>query len=349
MLDKVYTAIATPNIALVKYWGKRDEKLILPYNSSISITLDEKFNTTTSVYFSDKLGNDTFFINGVEQDLKNPDVNERFKIVDELRRMAGVSAHAVVYSVNSFPTAAGLASSASGISALVYAANSALDLKLSATDLSIVARQGSGSSCRSLMGGFVKWNKGSKSDGSDSYIEQIADEDYWPEISILVAVVSEAKKRISSRAGMKQTVETSKLYGERPSIAEVHAKLLERAIKERDFSALAKITMEESNNMHAVMLDTFPPIIYLNDVSKEVIYTIHELNASGMVAAYTFDAGPNAVVITTDKNKSNVYAALKKIEGIKELVELRMGKGPRIIGPQYETEINSIINTNVRA
>ncbi|MCL4374184.1 MAG: diphosphomevalonate decarboxylase [Candidatus Marsarchaeota archaeon] len=346
MLDEVYTAVATPNIALVKYWGKRNDELILPHNTSISITLDETFKTTTSVAFSGKLDRDRFFINGEEQNLDSHEVKERFKVVDEMRRMAGSAEHAVVYSVNSFPTAAGLASSASGISALVFATSKALGLDIGTSRLSIIARQGSGSACRSLMGGFVKWKRGEKDDGSDSYIEQIKGNGYWPDIVAFVAIVSEAKKKVSSRAGMKQTVETSKLYRERPNVAEEHAMELEKAIMEKDFPTLARITMEESNSMHAVMLDTFPPIIYLNDISKEIIHAVHELNSGGNIAAYTFDAGPNAVVVTTEKNKGDVYNALNSIGGIKDIVELKIGSGPRIADRQYEAEINSIIEKN---
>jgi diphosphomevalonate decarboxylase len=322
--------LATPNIAFVKYWGKRNDKLILPYNSSISITLGEELNTKTSVMFTKKIKEDIFYINGQKQDLTDKDVKERFAIIDIMRKKARTDAKVIVVSENSFPTAAGLASSASGIAAMVYAVNAALKLNLDTKELSIIARQGSGSSCRSLAGGFVKWEKGNKEDGSDSYIRQIKDSNYWPDLINIITIVSKSKKKISSRVGMKQTVETSQFYKLRPNIAEEHCNQLEEAISRKDFEQLCKITMQESNNFHSVALDTYPPIIYLNDTSKEIINAIHELNESEgkIIAAYTFDAGPNANIITLDKYKNKVLDVLKKIDDIEQTIITKSGNGP---------------------
>ncbi|MCL5434038.1 MAG: diphosphomevalonate decarboxylase [Candidatus Marsarchaeota archaeon] len=322
--------MATPNIAFVKYWGKRNDKLILPYNSSISITLGEELNTKTSVMFTKKIKEDIFYINGQKQDLTDKDVKERFAIIDIMRKKARTDAKVIVVSENSFPTAAGLASSASGIAAMVYAVNAALKLNLDTKELSIIARQGSGSSCRSLTGGFVKWEKGNKEDGSDSYIRQIKDSNYWPDLINIITIVSKSKKKISSRVGMKQTVETSQFYKLRPNIAEEHCNQLEEAISRKDFEQLCKITMQESNNFHSVALDTYPPIIYLNDTSKEIINAIHELNESEgkIIAAYTFDAGPNANIITLDKYKNKVLDVLKKIDDIEQTIITKSGNGP---------------------
>ena len=329
----VYTAIATPNIALIKYWGKRDEKLILPMNSSISMTMGEEFNTKTSVMFTDKIGEDTLYINGTKQDLSDKDVKERFAIINILRNMAGTKARAMVVSENSFPTAAGLASSASGIVAMVFAANAALELNLDTRSMSIIARQGSGSSCRSLAGGFVKWEQGTKADGTDSYIRQIAPPSHWPDLIDIVSIVSKSKKKISSRAGMKQTVESSVLYRARPEYAEKACADMENAIMGKDFERLGLITIKDSNNLHAVMLDTYPPILYLNDVSKEIISAMDNLNAESgkIVAAYTFDAGPNAQILTLEKYKNDVEKALSEIEGIEKIYVTKPGNGPRIL------------------
>ncbi len=330
----VHTAIATPNIALVKYWGKRDDKLILPMNSSISMTLGEEFNTRTSVLFTDRIKEDIFYINGERQDLSNKDVIERFTIIDIMRRMAGRDDRVMVASENSFPTAAGLASSASGISALVFAVNAALGLNLNEKDMSIIARQGSGSACRSLAGGFVKWEKGSRVDGADSHIRQIAKADHWPGLIDIVVIVSSSKKKVSSRSGMKQTVETSTLYKARPQYAEHMCAEVEKAITDRDFESLGLLTIRDSNNMHAVMLDTYPPILYLNDVSKEIMLAIDDLNSSEgkIIAAYTFDAGPNANILTLEKHRGKVEKAISGIEGIKKLHVTKAGSGPRLAG-----------------
>ncbi len=333
MDENIVTAIGTPNMALIKYWGKREEKLILPMNSSISMTFDETFNTKTSVLFTDRVPEDSFYINGVRQDLSDKDIMERFAIIDIMRRMAGTTSKAVVVSENSFPTAAGLASSASGIAAMVFAANSALKLGLGTKELSIIARQGSGSSCRSLSGGFVKWEMGSKDDGSDSCIRQIAGPGHWSDIIDIVAIVSKSKKKISSRAGMKQTVANSILYKARPAYAERACAEMEEAILKKDFERLGMLMMKDSNNLHAVMLDTYPPILYLNDVSKQIISSVSELNEAEnkIVAAYTFDAGPNANIFTLEKYRSKVEELLSNIEGIESTRISKVGNGPRII------------------
>lgn len=345
MLDKVYTSVASPNIALVKYWGKRNDVLILPYNSSVSMTVARAFSTKTSVLFTHSVKEDIFYLDGKRQDLNDPELSERLKVIEIMRKIAKTDAKAVIYSVNNFPTSAGLASSASGISALVYAINSALELGLDARSLSIIARQGSGSACRSLFGGFVIWHVGVKEDGSDSYAEQIANEGYWPELVDLIAIVSEGKKKVSSRAGMKQTVETSELYAQRPKIAEAHAKAVSQAILAKDFPTLAEYIMKDSNSMHAVMLDTYPPLLYLNDASREVINAITELNEKHgkPVAAYTFDAGPNAHVFTLQGFKGEVLENLKEIEGIEKIVEVSPGPGPEIVKEGFEKEIQEIV------
>ncbi len=341
-LDSVSTAIATPNIALIKYCGKRNERLILPTNSSISMTLDEGLNSVTSVVFSKKLVSDQFYINGEKQDLNNKDIKERFAVMDMLRQIAHVDAHALVVSKNSFPTASGLASSASGICAMVKATSVALNIGQSPKDLSIIARQGSGSSCRSLFGGIVKWNRGKKEDGSDSFAEQVFNEQHWPDLVDIIAISSSSRKKVSSRSGMKQTVANGILYKSRLAYVEDAAKRLIEGIKNRDFEITGQIIMRDSNNMHATMLDTYPPIMYLNDVSKEVISAIHELNDTEgkIVAAYTFDAGPNAQIITTKKNKNKVMSSLKEINEIPNIITSAQGKGPRILG-----EDSSLINT----
>ncbi|MDE1823111.1 MAG: diphosphomevalonate decarboxylase [Candidatus Micrarchaeota archaeon] len=327
------TATASPNIAFVKYWGKRDEELILPYNSSVSMTLDDSLNTVTSVLFSKELNADRFFINGEEQDLSDNDIAERFKVVGIMRRKAGSADHVLVVSRNSFPTASGLASSASGTAALVYACSRALGLKLSAKELSIIARQGSGSSCRSILGGIVVWKKGRNADGSDSYAKRIAKKEQWPDLIDIIAIVSTERKRVLSRSGMKQTVESSSLFKARAKFAERNSRDFAKAVKSKDFDSMASIIMKESNDMHAVMLDTYPPIIYLNDVSKEIIAAIHGLNESSgkALAAYTFDAGPNAHIITLKGNEEAVRNALSRVDGIRETITAGIGSGPRAL------------------
>ncbi len=329
---RIATFEVTPNIAVVKYWGKRNEEKILPTNASISMTLDS-LKTRTTVMFDSKLKEDELWLNGKKVDLeKNAEAKERLKQLDVIRKKAGINHRARIVSINGFPTAAGFASSASGLAALACAASKAAGLKLSTQELSILARLGSGSASRSVMGGFVEWTKGEKPDGSDSHAVQVASPQHWPEIRLVSAVLTEEKKKVSSRAGMRQTVATSALYRSRqehhlPRVLEE----MRRAIRERDFEKFAELTMRESNSLHAVMLDTWPPIKYMNDKSHEVVAAVHALNeaAGRTVAAYTFDAGPNAHIYTLVENAPKVMVMLKKIRGVKKTVISKPGVGPR--------------------
>ncbi len=342
-MDDVVTYRGTPNIALIKYWGKRNERLILPYNSSISITLKgdttaikgEPFSlyTKTSVLFSSRLAEDSFYINGKKQDLSDKDVSERFHVINQLRERARSKSHIMVVSENSFPTASGLASSASGIATLICAVSKSLGLSLPESELSIIARQGSGSSCRSIMGGIVEWERGEKEDGSDSIARQLYAADYWPDLIDIIAIVTSSKKTVSSRAGMAQTVKTSSLYEARLKSVEKRIANVKDALRNKDLSKLAEAAMKESNNMHATMLDTTPPLIYLDDNSKAVIYAIEGLNKSEgrIIAGYTFDAGANAHVLTTEDNKDKVIDTIKLIEGIESIIVAGVGNGPEML------------------
>ncbi len=334
----VTTAVGTPNIALIKYWGKRDYTgLNTPNNSSISMTLDETLSTRTSLIFSDKLSKDTLYINGIEEAVSGENIPEKSaylkRTLDYMRKLSGTKENALIVSENSFPSSAGIASSASGAATLVFALSNALNLKMSLKDMSIIARQISGSACRSLFGGIVKWNKGSKADGTDSYAEQVFDETYWPELIDIIAIVDPSKKKVSSSIGHAATVKTSVLYTARPKFAEKGIYDIEKAVKDRDIDMLSMTIMRDSNNMHATMLDTWPPIMYLTDASKEIIYGIHDMNDTEgkCIAGYTFDAGPNAHIITTEKYRKRVNEMLEHTGVVRKALESHMGKGPRLL------------------
>lgn len=221
-----------------------------------------------------------------------------------------------IASYNNFPTAAGLASSASGLAALVASLSQLFALPQSASELSRIARQGSGSACRSLFGGYVAWREGSSADGSDSLAEEVAPQSHWPEMHAVICVVSDAKKGTSSTAGMQRTVATSPLLQHRLTLVPGRMAQMEQAIKDRDFETFAKVTMADSNQFHAVCLDTAPPIFYLNDVSRGLIALVEEINRAsvaagkGIVAAYTFDAGPNCVIYALQEDVKQVLQAV---------------------------------------
>jgi len=218
-----------------------------------------------------------------------------------------------IASYNNFPTAAGLASSASGFAALVASLAHLYALPASPSQLSLIARQGSGSACRSLFGGYVAWQMGSDPSGSDSLAIQIAPQDHWPQMHALICVVSDDKKGTSSTSGMQRTVKTSPLLQHRiKNVVPARMERISKAILDKDFDTFATITMADSNQFHAVALDTEPPIFYMNDVSRTIIALVVEYNrhslasGGGYKAAYTYDAGPNAVIYALEENVKEI-------------------------------------------
>lgn len=325
------TVSAPTNIACIKYWGKADAKYNTPINSSVSVTLDQAdLKAVTTAAASLAFEKDRLWLNGVEEE--DAATSKRFRAcVDGVRALAvdkvdsqgnvvvkkedwhNMKVH--ISSYNTFPTAAGLASSAAGYAALVAALAQLFGAKEQYPgQLSTIARQGSGSACRSLYGGFVAWRMGSPTDEwKDSMAEQVADEHHWPEIRAVILVVSDAKKDTSSTAGMSTSVATSLLLKHRATeIVPARMIAIEKAFLEKDFDAFGQLTMADSNQFHATCLDTYPPIFYMNDVSRSVIRIVHAYNAwAGQVrAAYTFDAGPNAVLYTLDKYAVEVGALM---------------------------------------
>ncbi len=316
---------APVNIAVIKYWGKRDPKLNLPTNSSLSVTLsqaDLRTHTTASCSPSYPK-EDSLLLNGSPQPVSGARIQACFtelralrkKLEDEdgsLPKLAELPLRIV--SENNFPTAAGLASSAAGFAALVKAIANLYELPASPTELSRIARQGSGSACRSLFGGYVGWEQGSASDGSDSTAFQVAPAEHWPTMRAVILVVSAAKKGVSSTTGMQTTVATSSLFASRASVTvPKRMQEMQKAIHGKDFEAFGKITMMDSNSFHATCLDTYPPIFYLNDVSRAAIKVVESINAAAgeIIAAYTFDAGPNAVIYYLEENEKEVAGLFK--------------------------------------
>ncbi|XP_043455793.1 diphosphomevalonate decarboxylase isoform X1 [Prionailurus bengalensis] len=429
----VVTCTAPVNIAVIKYWGKRDEDLVLPINSSLSVTLhQDQLKTTTTAAISKDFTEDRIWLNGREEDVGQPrlqaclresewdpagDVcdtgpspsfpsapssvcrvrvhrgccwlrrppgegaacehgrgrgrgghrdlpsprrasageaggrgrlsavplpppdSRRVRCQEQVgatcpvavspppsvRRLArkrrstgdedppplSLSYKVHVASVNNFPTAAGLASSAAGYACLAYALARVYGVD---SDLSEVARRGSGSACRSLYGGFVEWQMGERADGKDSVARQVAPESHWPALRVLILVVSAERKLMGSTAGMQTSVETSPLLRFRAE-AVVPGRMVEMAhcVRERDFQGFGRLTMKDSNQFHATCLDTFPPISYLSDISRRIIRLVHCFNAhhGQTKVAYTFDAGPNAVVFTLDDTVPEFVAAVR--------------------------------------
>uniref|UniRef100_A0A4W3IWT2 Diphosphomevalonate decarboxylase n=1 Tax=Callorhinchus milii TaxID=7868 RepID=A0A4W3IWT2_CALMI len=320
----VVTCSAPVNIAVIKYWGKRDEEAILPINSSLSVTLhQDQLKTTTTVAVSRDFKEDRIWLNGTEDNITHPRLQTCLREIRRLarkRRNSGdencntfptVSYKVHICSANNFPTAAGLASSAAGYACLVYALAKLYGLE---GELSEIARQGSGSACRSMYGGFVQWVMGEKTDGSDSIAQQIKPESHWPELRVLILVVSAERKPVGSTTGMQTSVKTSPLLKHRAEkIVPERMKEMTEAIQCRDFESFAQITMKESNQFHATCLDTFPPIFYLNNISRRIINLVHKYNShhGETRVAYTFDAGPNAVIYTLHQHVEEFVEVVK--------------------------------------
>lgn len=325
------TCTAPVNIAVIKYWGKRDEKAILPVNSSLSGTIDQgAMRSKTTIVASKSFAEDSMTLNGKDENMAG---SKRLNaVLVELRKRAGdflsedgkvlikkedwAQYKIKVTSENNFPTAAGLASSASGFACFTACLASLFAVKEAYEgELSSIARQGSGSACRSLYGGWVKWEQGIKADGSDSIAVQVKDEKHWPEMRVLILVAHAGQKEVPSTSGMETSVKTSLLLKHRAEqIVAGRMQGMEQAIASKDFASFAEITMKDSNQFHAVCLDTYPPIFYLNQTSKRIIHIIHTLNdlaakqGKPPVAAYTYDAGPNAVIYVLEENMQPLLA-----------------------------------------
>uniref|UniRef100_A0A3Q2DFQ6 Diphosphomevalonate decarboxylase n=1 Tax=Cyprinodon variegatus TaxID=28743 RepID=A0A3Q2DFQ6_CYPVA len=287
------TCTAPMNIAVIKY---------------CKYTLNVTLKTTTTVAISRSFKEDRLWLNGKEEDISHPRLQSCLR---EIRRLArkrrsernprstesvGLSHKVHICSVNNFPTAAGLASSAAGYACLVYTLAQAFGVE---GELSGIARQGSGSACRSMYGGFVQWIMGSKEDGKDSVAQQVEPESHWPELRVLVLVASAERKPIGSTSGMQTSVQTSLLLKHRAEAIVPHRMVdMIEAVRRKDFPAFAELTMKESNQLHATCLDTHPPIFYLNSVSQHIIHLVHRYNKyyGETRVAYSFDAGPNAVI-----------------------------------------------------
>lgn len=318
MTNSFASAIAHPNIALIKYWGDRIPELHIPANSSISMNLQELY-TETSVTFDHSLHQDELNLNG---HVGEGELLERLcRFLDHVRHLAGISAFARVNSQNNFPMAAGLASSASGFAALGLAASTAAGLQLDETQLSRLARLGSGSACRSIPAGFVEWQAGQ--DDHDSYASSIAPPDYWALVDC-IALVSPEQKLTSSILG-HALADSSPLQHDRLVDAPRRLSLCREAILERDFSKLSRVVEQDSNLMHAVMMTSTPPLIYWQPATLTVMHAVLSWRQDGLPVCYTIDAGPNVHVLTLSAQVDQVLERLRQLKGVEQVLVAHPG------------------------
>lgn len=318
------TAQAPVNIALIKYWGKKDEKLRLPANDSLSFNVSAAFSVT-SVEYDASLIEDVVMIDG--QVLQGDSKLRLTKHVDRIREIAQLKTRARVESHNNFPKGSGIASSASGFAALTLAAAVAADLKLTEKDLSILARIGSGSACRSIPDGWVRWHQGNSSE--TSYAESLYPADYW-QICDLVAVVGSAEKKISSSEG-HGLVESSPFY--QPRLKDLPAKTQQiiTAIDTKDFTLMGQILEAEAINMHAVMMTSVPPLLYWNPTTLRVMHEIISWREAGLEVYFTIDAGPNVHVICQGNDAAKIEKKLLEITGVEKVIVNQVANGAHIL------------------
>lgn len=301
-------AFAPSNIALCKYWGKRNKVLNLPVNASLSISLDQ-LGSRTQLSPIDS-ATDRVCLNGEQLASDSAFATKVVQFI-ELFRQPG-QPRLLIETHNNIPTAAGLASSASGFAALMLAVDRLYGFELSPRQLSAFARLGSGSASRSIFEGFVEWQMGVRDDGMDSHALPL--EQTWPEFRIGLLTLTRAEKAVGSRAGMQRTVETAHLYQSWPLQAAADLERLHVAIAERDFSSLGATAEQNALSMHATMIASWPPLLYWQPESVAAMQQIWQLREQGLEVYFTMDAGPNIKVLFQAQDEATVQAAFPQLQ-----------------------------------
>jgi len=318
------TARAFTNIALIKYWGKKNKQLKLPYTNSLSLTLDRFYTDTTATI----INNDTDIVYLNEQ-LLDEQQNKRIrKYLDTVREYYSFSDHFQINSINHVPTSAGFASSASGFAALAAAINETKQLELNKRELSILARNGSGSASRSIYGGFVEWLAGTDNDSSYAVpIDETPDID----ISLLSVVIDQHSKKISSTVGMESSVKSSPFYENWVTLVASEIKEIKQAIATKDLQKIGEISEHNAMSMHALTLSADPSFTYFAPETIQIIQLIQELRQQGIFAYATIDAGPNVKIICTKESIKKVQTYIEQQLSNVTTVVANIGSGIQYI------------------
>jgi len=325
---KSATALACANIALIKYWGKRDPILNLPAVGSISLTLDA-LQTKTRVIYNPELNQDLLTINNSEAtDAQTKRVQ---KFLDIVRAKYGFREYATVISDNNFPTGAGLASSASAFAALSMAATCAAGQKMTKKDLSLLSRRGSGSAARSIYGGIVEMQTGEDPKGEKDYAIQLATPDYWG-LRVLILITSAEEKKIGSTEAMNLSAETSPYYQQWVISAKSDLHEMKQAIQDKDFEKLGELSEFSALKMHALPLTSRPSVIYWNSGTLDLIEEVRILRQQGIPAYFTMDAGPQVKVITLSEYAGSLMNHFSHKKGIKRCIESKLGADVYLTG-----------------
>jgi len=319
------TARAHSNIAFVKYWGNRDNRLRLPANASISMNLAD-LHTTTTVAWDSALREDVLTIDGAAA--ADPALKRVGDHLDMLRARFDDRRFARVSSSNNFPMGTGIASSASAFAALTMAACAALGIEPAERELSALARLGSGSAARSIPAGFVEWLPGESHESS--FARSFAPPEHWDLVDI-IAIVSREHKRTGSSAG-HQTADTSVLQQSRLRSADKRFRMVKAAILRRDFGQFADVVEEDSNLMHAVMMTSKPPLFYWEPVSLAIMKAVrHWRQADNLRVCYTLDAGPNVHCICAANDADLVEKRLRSLSSGLDIRRSAAGGGAQVL------------------
>jgi len=325
MTDGKATAISCANIAFVKYWGRRDHALRLPLNSSISMNLDAA-TTTTTVQFDPALTADQVVISGAET--TGQTARRVSEHLDRVRTLAGIGTRARVESQNSFPMGAGIASSASAFAALTAAACASAELVLDERALTILARRGSGSACRSIPAGFVEWYTAATDDGS--YAESIAPPEHW-DLRDLIAIVQTEHKKVGSSKG-HELVDPSPFATARLAAAERALPIVRGALLARDFAAFGDETEQEAIRMHAVAMTSQPSLLYWSPETVQIMHAVRAWRDEGLPACFTIDAGANVHVLCLSADADALDQRLRNLPGVQTVLANRPGPATRLTG-----------------
>jgi len=317
------TARAHSNIAFIKYWGRKDELLRLPTNGSISMNLSN-LHTTTTVEFSTNYVKDEVHIDGV---LMKENSGRFSTHLDRIRKLAHISLKAKVTSKNTFPTATGLSSSASGFAALTVAAVHAGGLKLSEKELSILARQGSGSACRSIPHGFVEWKNGNTS--NESYTVTLYTEDYWDIVDI-VTIVSKQKKEISTSDSQKRA-DTSPFFQTRLRHIEKKIQTCKKLLQTKDFTLFGQLIESEALELHAIMLTSWPPLIHLLPETIMVMKSVNTWRKEGLPVYFTLNTGQDIHILCQKKDENKVQKKIHLLNVVSKTISNSPSKGTYLL------------------
>jgi diphosphomevalonate decarboxylase len=317
------TAIAPSNIAFIKYWGKKDEVLRLPENGSISMNLSG-MSTMTTVEFSKKYEHDEILYNGKVEEQTG---NRAILHLDRIRKLAGITQKAKVVTTFNFPPSTGLSSSASGFAALTLAGVKAAGLNLNEKELSIVARQGSGSSCRSIPDGFVEWLDGRTSE--TSYAVSIFPSTYWPELTDIVVIVTTDPKEVSTTEGMKG-LRYSPFYQTRLSGMKDKIRMCKEALAAKDFEKLGELAESEALEMHAVMITQHPALLYWTVGTLQLMKLVEIWRKLGLPCYFTINTGQNIHILTLSDAVPELMGKLKHYGVVKQVISNHSAHGAHL-------------------